>query len=288
MAPSLTNPSEQLSSRPTDQIFEPHPTLEIKQLFKMVGLSFRMFKGDRIRIRGILLGEMVQQEGGDGGAQKSWGMPMQDKMLLMQAQENGAVLDEEELLFLAGVDDEPGTAQSRFMRNLSQSGQQNFHKLGPLLHQSYLKIQSRVNTIHELKEKISRLTKRNSDIDPTFDLKALVSQNKDLTAKLNALHDHNECFRAENSKVKQHYKELYDSIKITRAKTTDQNNSLFSEIEHLKDQLRENSKCVTIPDCKPKMLDHCRFLIRCEPIPPHRLKRIGKCIYTISNALRKM
>ncbi|GKG30766.1 hypothetical protein Tco_0423254, partial [Tanacetum coccineum] len=36
------------------------------------------------------------------------GMPMQnsdyfnDKMLLMQAKENGAVLDEEELLFLAG------------------------------------------------------------------------------------------------------------------------------------------------------------------------------------------
>ncbi|GJZ86924.1 retrovirus-related pol polyprotein from transposon TNT 1-94, partial [Tanacetum coccineum] len=40
---------------------------------------------------------------------------------------------------------------------------------------------------------------------------------KDLTAKLNALHDLNECFRAENAKVKQHYKELYDSIKITRA-----------------------------------------------------------------------
>ncbi|GJU41370.1 retrovirus-related pol polyprotein from transposon TNT 1-94 [Tanacetum coccineum] len=89
---------------------------------------------------------------------------------------------------------------------------------------------------------------------PVFDLHALVSQNKDLTAKLNALHDLNECFRAENAKVKQHYKELYDSIKITRAKTTDQNNSLLSEIEHLKDQLRENSKCVTIPDCKPKVL----------------------------------
>ncbi|GJT72004.1 hypothetical protein Tco_1031290 [Tanacetum coccineum] len=47
-----------------------------------------------------------------------------DKMLLMQAQENGAVLDEEELLFLADecdtfdsdVDDEP-TAQSIFMAN---------------------------------------------------------------------------------------------------------------------------------------------------------------------------
>ncbi|GJS64718.1 hypothetical protein Tco_0679282 [Tanacetum coccineum] len=105
-------------------------------------------------------------------------------------------------------------------------------------------IQSRGNMIRGLKEKISGLTKKNSDTDPTFDLKALVSQNKDLTTKLNALHDLNECFRAENAKVKQHYKELYDSIKITRAKTTDQNNSLLSEIEHLKDQLRENSKCV--------------------------------------------
>ncbi|GKB68237.1 retrovirus-related pol polyprotein from transposon TNT 1-94 [Tanacetum coccineum] len=44
-------------------------------------------------------------------------------------------------------------------------------------------IQSRGNTIRELKEKISRLTKKNSDTDPTFDLKALVSQNKDLTTK---------------------------------------------------------------------------------------------------------
>ncbi|GJW04924.1 hypothetical protein Tco_1563780 [Tanacetum coccineum] len=60
----------------------------------------------------------------------------------------------------------------------------------------------------ELKEKISRLTEKNSDADPTLDLKALVSQNKDLTAKLNALHDLNEGFRAENAKVKQHYKEL--------------------------------------------------------------------------------
>ncbi|GJV35995.1 hypothetical protein Tco_1408472 [Tanacetum coccineum] len=121
-------------------------------------------------------------------------------------------------------------------------------------HFSKLEIQSQGNTIRELKEKISHLTKKNSDADPIFDLKALVSQNKDLTAKFNALHDLNEYFRAENAKVKQHYKELYDSIKITRAKTTDQNNSLLSEIEHLKDQLKENSKCVTIPDCKPKVL----------------------------------
>ncbi|GKB94730.1 hypothetical protein Tco_0980867 [Tanacetum coccineum] len=66
------------------------------------------------------------------------GMPMQnsdyfkDKMLLMQVQENRAVLDEEELLFLADecvafdsdVDDEP-TAQSIFMANLSSTGPAN-------------------------------------------------------------------------------------------------------------------------------------------------------------------
>ncbi|GKC46085.1 retrovirus-related pol polyprotein from transposon TNT 1-94, partial [Tanacetum coccineum] len=98
-------------------------------------------------------------------------------------------------------------------------------------------IQSRGNTIRELKEKISRLTKKNK-----------------------------------NAKVKQHYKELYDAIKITLAKTTDQNNSLLSEIEHLKDQLKENSKCVTIPDYKPKVLAPGRYPIDLDPISP-RLKK---------------
>ncbi|GKA71335.1 retrovirus-related pol polyprotein from transposon TNT 1-94 [Tanacetum coccineum] len=133
-------------------------------------------------------------------------------------------------------------------------------------------IQSRGNTIRELKEKISRLTKKNSDVDPTFDLKALVSQNKDLNAKLNALHDLNECYRAENAKVKQHFKELYDSIKITHAKTTEQNNSFLSEIINLKAQLKDNSKYVTIPDSKPKVLAPGRYLIDVEPIPP-RLRK---------------
>nr|GEY28444.1 putative ribonuclease H-like domain-containing protein [Tanacetum cinerariifolium] len=35
----------------------------------------------------------------------------------------------------------------------------------------------------------------------------------------------NDLFRAENDKIKQHYKELYDSIKITRAKHIEQNNN---------------------------------------------------------------
>ncbi|GKA16754.1 retrovirus-related pol polyprotein from transposon TNT 1-94 [Tanacetum coccineum] len=56
-----------------------------------------------------------------------------DKMLLMQAQENGAVLDEEELLFgladecdafNSDIDDEP-TAQTIFIANLSSAGSSN-------------------------------------------------------------------------------------------------------------------------------------------------------------------
>ncbi|GKC82371.1 hypothetical protein Tco_1138088 [Tanacetum coccineum] len=97
----------------------------------------------------------------------------------------------------------------------------------------------RGNTIRELKEKISRLTEKNSDADPTLDLKALVSQNKYLTTKLNALHDLNERFRAQNEKVKHHYKELYDSIKITRAKTIEHTTSLISNNDNFKAQLQE-------------------------------------------------
>ncbi|GJU66352.1 retrovirus-related pol polyprotein from transposon TNT 1-94 [Tanacetum coccineum] len=132
-------------------------------------------------------------------------------------------------------------------------------------------IQSRDNTIRELKEKISRLTKKNSDAYPIFDLKALFSLNKDLTTKLNALHDLNERYRAENAKVKQHYKELYDSIKITRAKTTDHNKSLLSKIKNLKAQLKDNSKCVTIPDSKHKVLENVETL--CEIVEDAKVER---------------
>ncbi|GJU33742.1 hypothetical protein Tco_1182096 [Tanacetum coccineum] len=260
-----------------------------------------MFKGDRIRIRGILLGEMVQQEMG-GGTNKlecqcsvkrktgqvfncnEWGILQgtvlsqsvqqnsdyfKDKMLLMQAQENGAVLDEEELLFLAGeqgntfdadvdnqrvqdlalnednifqanecdtfdsdVDDEP-TAQSIFMANLSSVGSAN-PQAGP----------SNASILSEAK-------------GPTaiYDGDELLKPHScAIYCNAQCLHDLNECFRAENAKVKQHYKELYDSIKIMRAKTTDQNNSLLSEIEHRKVKFESTYECVTLRDCKPKVL----------------------------------
>ncbi|GKA00136.1 retrovirus-related pol polyprotein from transposon TNT 1-94 [Tanacetum coccineum] len=56
-------------------------------------------------------------------------------------------------------------------------------------------LQGRGNTIRELKAKISRLQKQNSEADPLIDFKALDSQNKDLNEKVNALQDLNERFR---------------------------------------------------------------------------------------------
>ncbi|GJZ55934.1 retrovirus-related pol polyprotein from transposon TNT 1-94 [Tanacetum coccineum] len=64
---------------------------------------------------------------------------------------------------------------------------------------------------------------------------------KDVTALI----EQNECVRVELEKVKQHYKELYDSIKITRAHTSEKTSTMLNEIESLKAQLRSKVSCVT-------------------------------------------
>ncbi|GKE05806.1 hypothetical protein Tco_1397824 [Tanacetum coccineum] len=117
------------------------------------------------------------------------------------------------------------------------------------------KLQGRGNTIRELKEKISRLQAKHSDANPILDFKALDSQNKALTIKVNALQDLNERFMAENEKVKQHYKELYDSIKLTRAKTIEKTTSLLAEIENLKAQIKGKMTCVTM------LVENQKFLL---------------------------
>ncbi|GJT60463.1 retrovirus-related pol polyprotein from transposon TNT 1-94 [Tanacetum coccineum] len=129
------------------------------------------------------------------------------------------------------------------------------------------RLQGRGNTIRELKEKIYRLTKKNNKAHPMLDFKALDSHNKDLTVKVNALQDLNEPFRAKNEKVKQHYKELYDFIKLTRAKNIEKTTSLLDEIENLKAQLKRKKKCVTVPAEKPKVLAPGMYAIDVEPIP---------------------
>nr|GEV40881.1 hypothetical protein [Tanacetum cinerariifolium] len=130
-------------------------------------------------------------------------------------------------------------------------------------------LHERGNTIRELKAKISRFQMKHSEAEPILDFKALDSQNKILNAKVNALHDLNERFRVENEKVRQHYKELYDSIKLTHAKTIEKTTSLLTKIETLKAQIKGKTKCITMPNpVKPKVLAPGMYAIDVEPIPP--------------------
>ncbi|GJT99133.1 retrovirus-related pol polyprotein from transposon TNT 1-94 [Tanacetum coccineum] len=137
-----------------------------------------------------------------------------DKMLLMNAHENGVVLDEEQLLFLTG-------------------------------------------------EHVT-----NFDDDSLCEWTKFVSYNaNDVTDLL----EQNERFRAEIEKVKQHYKEMFESIKITRTSTNAKTSSLLTQIEDLKAQLEGNLKVATRSSVKPKVLAPGMYAIDVKPIP-HPLK----------------
>nr|GEW74465.1 retrovirus-related Pol polyprotein from transposon TNT 1-94 [Tanacetum cinerariifolium] len=71
---------------------------------------------------------------------------------------------------------------------------------------------------------------------------------------------------AENDKIKQHYKELYDSIKITRAKHIKQVISLTTENVNLKAQTLEKVNSVNKDQVKPHVLARGKHAIDVEPI----------------------
>ncbi|GKC23438.1 hypothetical protein Tco_1025588 [Tanacetum coccineum] len=130
-------------------------------------------------------------------------------------------------------------------------------------------IQGKDNAIKKLRTQISQLKETRSEADRTLDFRTLDFQITQLTEKVTVLQEQNELFRAENEKVKQHYKELYDSIKITRAKHIEQTTALLTENENLKAQIHENLKCNTMESVKPRVLAPGRYAIDVEPIPPH-------------------
>nr|GFA08362.1 hypothetical protein [Tanacetum cinerariifolium] len=86
---------------------------------------------------------------------------------------------------------------------------------------------------------ISQLKETRSDADRTLDFRALDFQITQLTEKVTVLQEQNKLCRVENAKIKQHYKELYDSIQITRAKHIDQTTALLTENKKLQAQINE-------------------------------------------------
>ncbi|GJV65711.1 hypothetical protein Tco_1476539 [Tanacetum coccineum] len=69
-------------------------------------------------------------------------------------------------------------------------------------------IQGKDNAIKKLRTQISQLKETRSEADRTLDFRTLDFQITQLTEKVIVLQEQNELFRAENEKVKQHYKEF--------------------------------------------------------------------------------
>ncbi|GJW19912.1 integrase, catalytic region, zinc finger, CCHC-type containing protein [Tanacetum coccineum] len=69
-------------------------------------------------------------------------------------------------------------------------------------------LQGKDNVIQKLKMHISQLQETRSELDRTLDFRARDFQILQLTEKVNGIQEQNEIFRAENAKIKQHFKEL--------------------------------------------------------------------------------
>ncbi|GJT45706.1 hypothetical protein Tco_0954421 [Tanacetum coccineum] len=111
--------------------------------------------------------------------------------------------------------------------------------------------QNVVNRKHDEIERKNLLIANDNLIADCLTLDFQITQ---LTEKVTVLQEQNDLFRTENEKVKQHYKELYDSIKITCAKHIEQTTALLTENENLKAQTHENLKCNTMESVKTRVL----------------------------------
>nr|GEW31262.1 hypothetical protein [Tanacetum cinerariifolium] len=116
-------------------------------------------------------------------------------------------------------------------------------------------LQGKDNVIKQLQKKISYLQETRSEADRTLNFRTLDSQITQLTAKVTTLQAQNDLFRAENRKTKPHYKELYDSIKITRAKHIKQVTALTNENVNLKAQTLNN-----VNNIRTTHLDYLRHI----------------------------
>nr|GEV58652.1 retrovirus-related Pol polyprotein from transposon TNT 1-94 [Tanacetum cinerariifolium] len=102
----------------------------------------------------------------------------------------------------------------------------------------------------------------------TLKVRAVDSQLTQLTKNVTVLQEKNDLFRAENDKIKQHYKELYDSIKIIRAKDIEQVTTLTTANVNLKAQILNTVNSVSKDHVKPKVLEPGKYAIDVEPIIP--------------------
>nr|GEV65684.1 hypothetical protein [Tanacetum cinerariifolium] len=122
-------------------------------------------------------------------------------------------------------------------------------------------LQKKDNVIRQLKKKLSQLQGTRSDTDRTLKVQTTNSQITKLTGRVTHLQAQNDLFRVENDKIKQHYKELYDSIKITRTRHIEQVTKLTTKNMNLKTSVSKDK-------VKPQALTRAKHAIDVEPIIP--------------------
>nr|GFC15918.1 hypothetical protein [Tanacetum cinerariifolium] len=122
-------------------------------------------------------------------------------------------------------------------------------------------LQGKGNAIRQLKKQLSKLQATCSNTECTDKVRTTDSQLTKVTDPVTNLQAQNDRFRAENDKVKQHYKQLYDSIKITRAKHIEQVTKLTAENVTLKTS-------VSKAKVKPSVLTRTKHAVDVELIVP--------------------
>nr|GEW65970.1 hypothetical protein [Tanacetum cinerariifolium] len=122
-------------------------------------------------------------------------------------------------------------------------------------------LQGKDNVIRQLKKQLSQLQVTRSDTGRNPKVQTTDSQITKLTGRVTHLQAQNDLFRAENDKIKQHYKELYDFIKITRAKHIEQVTKLTAKNVNLKSSVSKDA-------VKPQVLVRAQHAIDDEPIIP--------------------
>nr|GEZ97495.1 integrase, catalytic region, zinc finger, CCHC-type, peptidase aspartic, catalytic [Tanacetum cinerariifolium] len=122
-------------------------------------------------------------------------------------------------------------------------------------------LQGKDNVIRQLKNQLSQLQVTRSNTDRTLRVQTTDSQITKLTDHVTQLQAQNDLFRAENDKIKQHYKQLYDSIKITRGKHIEQATKLTSKNVTLKTS-------VSKAKVHPPVLTRTKHAVDVEPIVP--------------------
>nr|GEZ38210.1 retrovirus-related Pol polyprotein from transposon TNT 1-94 [Tanacetum cinerariifolium] len=117
------------------------------------------------------------------------------------------------------------------------------------------------NAIRQLKKQLSELQATYRDTKCTVKVRTTDSQLTKVTDPVTTLQAQNDRFRAENDKVKQYYKQLYESIKITRAKHIEQVTKLTAKNVTLKTSISKAK-------VQPSVLTRTKHAVDVELIVP--------------------